>query len=66
MLYGTFKSGNKTSTINSGRLKGNVITFSIDGETYTGNVNGKTTIEGTVTTGSVKRDWIATFTGSGN
>ncbi|MDP3001684.1 MAG: class I SAM-dependent methyltransferase [Bacteroidales bacterium] len=66
MLYGTFKSDNKTSTINAGRLNGNVITFSIDGETYTGNVNGKTTIAGTVTTGSSKKDWIATFTGSGD
>lgn len=60
MLYGTFKSDKKTSTINIGRLNGNEITFSIDGATYTGNVNGKTTIAGIVTTGSSKRDWIAT------
>jgi len=60
MLYGTFKSDKKTSTINTGRLNGNEITFSIDGATYTGNVNGKTTMAGTVTTGSSKKDWIAT------
>jgi precorrin-6B methylase 2 len=66
MLYGTFKSDNKTSTINSGRLNGNMITFSIDGETYTGNINGKTTIAGTVMKGSGKKDWIATFAGSGD
>ena len=60
MIYGTFKSDKKTSTINTGRLNGNEITFSIDGATYTGNVNGKSTIEGKVTTGSGKKDWIAT------
>jgi SAM-dependent methyltransferase len=59
MLYGTFKSDNKTSNITAGRLNGDVITFSIDGSAYTGHVNGKTTIVGTVTTSSAKRDWVA-------
>jgi len=62
MLYGTFKSDNKISTITAGRLNGDVITFSIDGATYTGHVNGKITIVGTVTTGSAKKDWVATRT----
>jgi hypothetical protein len=62
MLYGTLKSDNKTSTINDGRLNGDVITFSVDGATYTGHVNGKTTMVGTVTKGSTKKDWVATYT----
>ena len=66
MLYGTFKSDKKTSTISSGRLNGNEITFSIDGATYTGNVNGKTTITGKVIAGSNKKDWVATYIGSGD
>ena len=64
MIYGTLKSGNKTLNISDGRLKGDVINFSIDGEKYTGRVNGSRTIAGTVTNGSGKRDWRATFTGS--
>jgi len=66
MLYGTFKSDKKTSTISSGRLNGNEITFSIDGATYTGKVNGKTNIAGKVIAGSGKKDWIATYIGSGD
>lgn len=61
MLYGTFKSDNKISNITEGRLTGDAITFSFDGATYTGHVNGKTII-GTVTTSSGKRDWLATHT----
>lgn len=60
MVYGTFKDENKTSTINNGRLTGDVITFSIDGATYTGHVKENTNMLGTVTTSSTKRDWIAT------
>ena len=63
-LSGTFKSDNKTSNISDGRLKGDMITFSIDGAIYTGHVNGKTTMEGTVTTSSAKKDLTATYTGS--
>ena len=62
MLYGTFKTDNKTSNITDGRLTGDVITFSFDGATYTGHVKGTTTMVGTVTTSSSKRDWIATRT----
>jgi SAM-dependent methyltransferase len=59
MIYGTFKSGNRTSTITEGRLDGNNITFSIDGQTYTGIVNNKT-MKGTVSSNSTKSDWTAT------
>ncbi|MBE3142225.1 MAG: class I SAM-dependent methyltransferase [Thermoplasmata archaeon] len=62
MLYGTFKTDNKTSNITDGRLTDDVITFSFDGATYTGHVKGTTTMVGTVTTSSSKRDWIATRT----
>jgi hypothetical protein len=64
MINGTFKSGNKISNITDGRLNGDIITFSYDGATYTGHVTGKTTMIGTVTTSSEKRDWMAKLTGS--
>jgi precorrin-6B methylase 2 len=66
MIYGTFSSDNKTSNIIDGRLNGNSITFSFDGATYTGQVNDKTTMIGTVTTSSGKRDWVAKLTDTTN
>ena len=62
MIYGTLKSDDKTLTINDGRLNGDEITFNIDGAIYTGHVNGRSTMMGTVITGSDKRDWVATHT----
>jgi SAM-dependent methyltransferase len=64
MFYGTFKSGNKTSNINNGKIEGDLITFSIDKETYSGKVIGKSTMEGTISNGSSKRNWNATLKGS--
>jgi SAM-dependent methyltransferase len=66
MFYGTFKSDKKTSTITDGRLDGDAITFRIDGQTYTGHVNGDKTMTGTVTTNSGKSDWSAKFIASAN
>lgn len=60
MLYGTFKSDKKTSNLIDGRITGDQITFSFDGAIYTGHVTGEKTIIGTVTTASVKSDWVAT------
>lgn len=62
MVSGTFKSGNKSSNVNDGRIKGDTITFSTDGAKYTGLVKGKSTMGGTATTNSAKWDWIATRT----
>ena len=62
MLSGTLKSDNKTSNIKDGRLKGDTITFSSDGATYTGYIRGKTKMAGTATTNSAKWDWTATRT----
>jgi SAM-dependent methyltransferase len=66
MFYGTFKSDKKTSTLTDGRLDGDAITFRIDGQTYTGHVNGDKTMTGTVTTNSGKSDWSAKFIASAN
>jgi SAM-dependent methyltransferase len=63
VFYGTFKSARKTSGISDGRLNGDVITFRIDGENYTGTVTGKTTMAGSVTTNSVKKEWTANLKG---
>ena len=59
-LYGTFRYKDITSAITEGRLKGDIITFNVDGAKYTGQVNRKTIMSGTVTTLSKSRDWSAT------
>jgi hypothetical protein len=64
MIYGTFKSDTKTSTITDGRINGDEITFSYDGALYSGRITGTKTMAGTVTTNSAKRDWVATLKGS--
>jgi precorrin-6B methylase 2 len=65
-IYGTLNHDNKTSNITDGKLNGNNITFKIDGATYTGQLNGKNGILGTVTTDSNKSDFYATLKGTGN
>jgi len=60
MVRGTYTTDGKSSTITDGRLRGEAITFSINGELYSGKVNDRT-MSGTVTNNSSgnKRDWIA-------
>jgi SAM-dependent methyltransferase len=60
MIFGTYKKGDKTSSISDGRLNGSEITFRIDGEVYTGRVNGNKSMLGTATLNSRKSDWSAT------
>jgi len=60
MINGTLKIDDKISNITEGRLKGDLITFSVNEETYTGKVNGNSIISGTVTSSTIKRDWTAT------
>ncbi len=64
MVSGTIKNGNKTSPIRDGRLHGDGITFTYNGEQFSGQVNGKT-IMGTFTNNSSgsKYDWSATREG---
>lgn len=59
MVYGTLKTEDKTSIIYEGRLNDDMITFIVNGATYTGKVTGKT-ISGTFSSGSVKKEWNAT------
>ncbi len=61
MVQGTIKNGSKSTPIRDGRLHGDEITFTLNGEQYSGRVNGNT-IMGTYTnTGSgSKADWSAT------
>jgi len=61
MIYGRYKAGNETSDITSGRLKGDTITFSMGGKKYTGLVNEKKSMKGTVNYGTTKKDWYATY-----
>lgn len=59
MLHGNYITGNKTTNITDGRINGYTVTFSIDGAKYTGRLNGDKTLEGTVTAGSVEKEWAA-------
>jgi SAM-dependent methyltransferase len=61
MIFGTFRSGNKTSLVTDGRLKGDLITFKMNDATYSGHITGKTTMTGTASAPSGKWDWIATL-----
>jgi len=63
MFYGTYRIGPKTKLIENGKLDGSSISFSIDGNKYSGHVNGDKTMEGTVNTGSSRKKWIATYSG---
>lgn len=66
MVTGTLKHGDQISNISEGKLKGDIITFRIDGAAYSGQIKGKNTILGTVTTNSNKSDWGATLKESVN
>ena len=59
MVYGTLKTGENISNITEGRLKGNEITFSANGATYTGRVSGKRNMSGTVISKAGKSNWSA-------
>jgi SAM-dependent methyltransferase len=61
ILFGTYTVENKTLDITKGIIKGDTLIFTIAGAEYTGYLTGKSSITGTVTTGSVKRDWSATL-----
>lgn len=56
MVTGTLKSGNVVAPITDGRLKGDVLTFTAGGVSYTGKVSGSK-IEGT--SGSAATAWQA-------
>jgi hypothetical protein len=58
MITGTVTSGNVVAPL-TGRLKGEEITFTAGGTTYTGKVNGNR-IEGTSTSGSSTAPWRVT------
>ena len=59
MLNGTLKSGGNALPVTNGRLRGDMISFSVGGANYTGRVNGSR-MEGNVTTGGNTSTWTAT------
>ncbi len=59
---GTFKSGSNTVAVKSGRLNGNLISFSIGDTTYTGRVDGDT-MEGIYESGGMTTQWKITKVG---
>lgn len=59
MLTGSVKTAAGAAEIESGRLRGEEITFAAGGNQYTGKVMGDR-IEGTVRTGSNMRQFTAT------
>ena len=58
-FFGTYRIQNKTTNIEDGKLYGDSITFSINGDSFTGHVTGEDTLEGVVTSGRITRDWAA-------
>ncbi len=62
LIFGNMITAKGVTAITDGRLSGNDITFKINGDLYTGLVEGNR-IVGTVTGTSTKSDWIATRTG---
>jgi hypothetical protein len=63
-FYGTLTIDKKITNITNGRLTGDSITFVLGDSKYTGRVDGKITMSGTVTTGSVTKNWKATLKSS--
>jgi SAM-dependent methyltransferase len=63
MLDGNYVTENKVTNITDGRINGDSITFSMDGEKYTGRLTGDKTLEGTFTSGTVRENWFATPAG---
>ena len=61
MLSGSVKNGSSTVAIETGRLRGDQITFTAGGTEYTGRVSGAT-IEGSMR-GAASGNWSATRTG---
>ncbi len=60
MINGSLTNGSKNAAIREGRIRGNEITFSVDGTKYTGQIKGNT-MSGKSTRGSgTASDWIAT------
>ncbi len=61
MVSGTLRSGNGTTPIVNGKLRGDQITFEAGGAQYTGRVSGET-IQGTLTSGASTINWQASRT----
>ncbi|HET7218474.1 MAG TPA: class I SAM-dependent methyltransferase [Vicinamibacterales bacterium] len=59
MVTGALSAGGASQSIAGGRLRGDHITFTLDGAQYEGRVSGNT-MEGTVTRGGQKSAWKAT------
>jgi hypothetical protein len=55
---GTIETYDDNATISDGRLRGDLITFTVYGTEYKGRVSGNT-ISGTMTRGGTRSDWIA-------
>lgn len=58
-LEGELNANGKVSQVNDGRLRGDRISFTIDGAVYTGRV-AENKMSGTVTSGGTTREWSAT------
>ncbi len=62
MFSGTLTSGGSPQTVSDGKLRGDQITFSVNGAQYTGRVNGNA-MTGTVTTAGKTANWSASRAG---
>ncbi len=61
MLEGTYNSGGKESRIREGRMKGDIITLTVDDRIYTGRVQGNKIVGNIAdSSGNSLREWTAT------
>jgi SAM-dependent methyltransferase len=58
-VTGSLTTGGKAAPFSDGRLRGDAITFTVDGTQYSGRVKGNT-MEGTASSGGNKRAWRTT------
>lgn len=59
MVSGTLTSAGRVSKLLNGKLNGDQITFTVNGQTHTGRVSGER-IDGTIKAGASSNAWSAT------
>jgi len=58
-LDGNYVTEERAAKINNGRIIGDSIIFSFEGEEYSGRLTEDGSLEGTVTSGTAQREWMA-------
>jgi len=59
VFFGHYKKGSDSTLIKEGRINGDLVTFTLKEEKYSGKHESNGNLSGTVTSGDQKRNWIA-------